>query len=274
MKKKHNMTLIELLVVLAIIGIIASIIMPTLRQARESAIKTDCVNNLKQISYAYVMYEDDWGVYPEDGFMLDDFSPIYTYINSLEVFDCKASDDYQVTDTSHLDGATDYLRNGVYDVTDAQAGINWELEAQDPLWTDQFAIAFLGYYQKQFVDKLSDLMFKAVEDNPYNISDEDALIVASLGEGVYDRDINNHRKINFVAMDGTYSELISAESVWQIDDNGNASTGNNGHGNNDDGVDSSNPGQGQGGPNGAEDSDPAVDDESGSGGNGNGRGRN
>lgn len=37
--------------------------------------------------------------------------------------------------------------------------------------------------------------------------------------------------------------------------------GNNGHGNNEDGVDSSNPGQGNGGPNGGEDPSDGVDDE-------------
>ena len=50
---------------------------------------------------------------------------------------------------------------------------------------------------------------------------------------------------------------------------------NNGHGNNIDGVDMSNPGEGEGGPNGAEDSDPEVDDEAKTGGNnGKGNGKN
>ena len=43
------------------------------------------------------------------------------------------------------------------------------------------------------------------------------------------------------------------------------SNGNNGHGNNQDGVDSSNPGQGSGGPNGQTDTNNGVDDENGSG---------
>lgn len=56
------------------------------------------------------------------------------------------------------------------------------------------------------------------------------------------------------------------------DGNGN---GNNGHGNNLDGVDVSNPGQGNGGPNGAVDASGDVDDEAGGGGsNGNGKGKN
>ena len=49
--------------------------------------------------------------------------------------------------------------------------------------------------------------------------------------------------------------------------------GNNGHGNNADGVDSSNPGQGNGGPGGTDDPSDGVDDENGNGG-GNGNGGN
>jgi hypothetical protein len=45
-----------------------------------------------------------------------------------------------------------------------------------------------------------------------------------------------------------------------------AGSGNNGHGNNEDGVDSSNPGEGGGGPNGGVDPSGDVDDEAGGGG--------
>ena len=263
MRNKKNMTLLELLTAIIIIGVVASLIFPSLRKAREAAYKTDCTNNLHQISMAYIMYQDDWGVYPDSGYMLDDFTPVYEYINNLEVFNCKGSDTYHPSQESHLNGATDYLRNGEYNITDAQVGINWELKEKDTMWNERIAVAFANYYSNNMFSKLEELLFKAVEDNPYNIQDADALAIALMGEGVFDRDINNHGKINFVAMDGTYSELSSNLNLWQIDDNGNAvaGKGNNGHGNNEDGVDSSNPGQGDGGPNGAEDSDPNVDDE-------------
>ena len=273
MNKRKNMTLLELLTTITIIGVIASLIFPSIRKAREAAYQMDCINNLHQISKAYVMYQDDWGVYPENGYLLDDFTPLTEYLDTVEVFNCKGSDTYNPTDISHLDGATDYLRNGEYSITDSQVNVNWNLENKDPMWNERIAVAIVDYYRNNMFSKLEEILFKAVEDNPYNIQDADALAVALMGEGVFDRDINNHGKVNFVAMNGTYSELVNLSNVWQIDENGNATTGNNGHGNNEDGVDSSNPGQGGGGPNGAEDSDPTVDDESGGGGAAPGRGR-
>jgi prepilin-type N-terminal cleavage/methylation domain-containing protein len=146
--RRAGFTLVELLVVIAIIGILIALLLPAVQAAREAARRSQCTNNLKQLSLAMHNYADVYKRLPLPGLLANQVSWHALILPFIEQKALHDQIDFNQTTTIDVAGKIDAAANridayicpsAVDEKSGAPAGEDeWPLASGTKTWTQHY----------------------------------------------------------------------------------------------------------------------------------------
>jgi len=199
MQTKRAFTLIELLVVIAIIGILAALLLAALNQAKASGQQTSCLNNLRQLQTAWLMYvHEQRDVLPLNAQGITNYSFNASTSNSWVVGDATYS-----ADVSYLEEGTLYPylgQPGVYHCPSDQSVIDDGSAARNRSYSLNFYLN--GMLDAQYTNNVPAGTLSSVVARYSGVTKPSA-VFAFLDENQY------------TIEDGVYLLFLPPDITWQ-----------------------------------------------------------